>query len=516
MVWLHVIGLLLVLVWPSTALAQSKAGAAVAPKLESIRRYMEKGQAAYAAGNYQEAAQVFEQGYREHPYSAFLFNAGVAYQKLSDHERALANFREYLRVDPSAPDAQKVRERIRQLELDQQRGAGKVKPAATPAEEMKALVVVETQPPGAPLKIYLREQPSAPPFQAAAENPGWKLVATATAPANLTLDVGHYHLVVEAFAGHDATQTDLDVLAGRVLQFRAALSQGAFMSFLRVTSNVSGAKVYVDDRRKTRPPWGVAPYGALLGEGTHDVLVEAPGHVPKLTRVTLGRSEQHQLDVKLERVSYGRLSISAGRAELAVQVDGKLAGSLRGSGVPLELQLPAGSHRITLSSPGYKTYRGTVEIPRGQTLPVVAKMVPRFPRGAAWTQAVIGTVFVGAASVLGVESNRLYGEIEDDRDAGVLHNEDERISRGRIFAISADIGFAVGAVLGGLATYNFLRDPYPESSLAIRPAREFDAARGSRAPPEASSRASGRRRLAPGVSARARGSNAGLVLGGQF
>ena len=445
---------------------------------------MERGQGLYAVGNYQEAARVFEQGYREHPYSAFLFNAGVAYQKLGDNEHALTNFREYLRVDPSAPDAEKVRERIAKLEAEKSAPKGTpAKPGKRAAEDMKALVVVETQPPGAPLKIYLREQANTAPYRSGAENPGWKLVATSTAPANLTLDVGHYHIVVDSFSGYDATETDVDVMAGRVLQFRAALSQGSFMSFLRVTSNVAGAKVYVDDRRKARPPWGVTPYGALLGEGEHDVLVEAPGYEPKSTKVELARGEQRQLDVKLERVSYGLVRISGNVSELGVSVDGKSKGTWRSSRAPLELNLPSGTHRLTLSSPGHKTFTGSVEVPRGQVVTVRARMIPRYPRGAAWTQAAIGTAFLGAAIGLGIESNRLYGEIEDDQSAGVLENDDERITRGRIFAISADIGFVISAVLGGLATYNFVRDPLPESRAQFGAPRDFGAAdSGAEAP----------------------------------
>jgi hypothetical protein len=45
-----------------------------------------------------------------------LFNAGVCYQKLDKFDAALLKFRDYLRVDPNAPDAPKVTERIAALE----------------------------------------------------------------------------------------------------------------------------------------------------------------------------------------------------------------------------------------------------------------------------------------------------------------------------------------------------------------------------------------------------------------
>src|SRR5262245_50484761 len=91
-------------------------GASGAKRMEAIRQRMDQGQAAYVGKNYQAAAQLFEDGYAAYPYSAFLFNAGVCYQKLESFERALAKFREYLRVDPTAPDAAKVNDRIKALE----------------------------------------------------------------------------------------------------------------------------------------------------------------------------------------------------------------------------------------------------------------------------------------------------------------------------------------------------------------------------------------------------------------
>jgi tetratricopeptide (TPR) repeat protein len=80
-----------------------------AQTLEQIRQRMEQGLALFVGGSYEQAAAQFEQGYAEHPYSAFLFNAGVCYQKWNKPEPALAKFREYLKVDPQAPDADNVR-----------------------------------------------------------------------------------------------------------------------------------------------------------------------------------------------------------------------------------------------------------------------------------------------------------------------------------------------------------------------------------------------------------------------
>jgi tetratricopeptide (TPR) repeat protein len=99
---------------PSTAVAQTRSAS---QKLEAIRQLMEKGQGLYIAGNYQGAAELFEGGFQQYPYSAFLFNAGICYQKLNEADRALGKFRDYLKIDPGAPDAEKVRQRIALLEV---------------------------------------------------------------------------------------------------------------------------------------------------------------------------------------------------------------------------------------------------------------------------------------------------------------------------------------------------------------------------------------------------------------
>ena len=61
-----------------------------------------------------------------------------------------------------------------------------------------------------------------------------------------------------------------------------------------------------------------------------------------------------------------------------------------------------------------------------------------------------------------------------DRASGALEGSDSRGSRGRWFAIGADAGFAVAGVMGSLATYNFIKDPLPESSVKLGKLQEFD------------------------------------------
>lgn len=506
LIWL--VGLLLlVALFQAPEGAQAQAGKAVsAKKLELIRDRMERGQALFVAGDFAGAAKVFESGHAEQPYAAFLFNAGVCYQKLGQVDPALQKFRDYLAADPNAPDAAKVRGRIAALEATKgtpppvvdagaddggeqdggDAGADAAPPPPPPAlgvdnaESMKSLALIETDPPGAAIKLYARSTESARPFKLGGQNPGWQEVTKAQSPANLTLEVGSYHVVVEPYLDFKACDAAVEVKRAKVFHFRANLSQGEFMSFLRVAGNVIGAYVFIDDDRRARPPWGVTPHGELVSSGKHTLLVEAPGFEPYYQKLDLGRGEQKELEVKLVRVGHGYVRVDGNAPELKVSIDEKPAGVWRSGEAPLAVKADAGKHKLTITSSGYKTYEEVVTVPAGQILPLHADMVKKYPRGAAWTQAVIGAVFVGAGVFFGIQSDNLHEELDSDRKAGVLDEDDERVKRGRLFAIGANAGYAIGGILGAFATYNFIKDPLPESSAVKGKPVEFNDPRKQR------------------------------------
>jgi len=536
-----------------TATAQTRNAS---QKLEAIRQLMEKGQGLYLAGNLPGAAEVFEGGFKQYPYSAFLFNAGVCYQKIGDADRALGKFRDYLRLDPTAPDAEKVKQRISLLEMakgiptapvetggtggvgggptgDSAGAASPTTPTPPPVDDddsaMRSLVVVETEPPDAPLHFYSRTDAAAAAFQLGGQNPGWREIASARSPANLTLSVGKYHVVVEKFRDFNESHADIDVSPGHVYQFKANLSQGEFMAFLRVSANVKGGYVWLDDKKKERPFWGTTPHGELVSAGPHEVLVEAPGFEPLLAPVMVNHGEQKEMEVAMVRVGYGFLRIDSNAPEVKVRIDEQPKGVWKAGSEPLDVQSPAGQHKLTVLSEGRKTFEAIVNVPRGQVLPVHVKMIPKYPRGAAWTQAVIGAAVIGAAAYVGNESNKLYDQLEADGKTGRLEAGDSRATKGRWFAVGADAGFAVGGVLGILATYNFIKDPLPESSIRTDKPVEFDDPRKAqpvaslplRAPAQRlvreKLRAPGLAVAPPKLSVGAVGPDApGLFIGGKF
>lgn len=476
----NVLGWLLALLLCTLVAPVGAAQPSVDPTIEAIRSRMDEGQALFAAGKFKEAAQVFEQGYQGHPYSAFLFNAGVCHQKVGDLPEALVAFRRYLEKDPQAPDAAQVKERIAKIEAEIARAASsssagpeaKKESSDTAAPEtMKSLVVVETDPVGAPIKIYRREKDDGAAFSVASTT--WKLTAERESPAQFTLDVGRYHIVVEKFGQYNKSETDIDVSPGHVHQFKANLSQGAFMSFLRVRSNVVGAFLYVDDDGKKKIAWGRAPYGQLIAPGKHSVLIEAPGYEPARRQLELAAGEQKDLEIKLERVAVGVMRIDANVPFVEIFVDAAPVGKWKKGDVALEVELPAGEHALSVRSSGYKDLNTTIQVPRGQILPMRAELIATYPRGAAWAQAIVAAGLIGASTYFAVESNRLESELTAERARGTLTNSDARIDQGFWYSVGANGGFALGGVFGVLSIYNFVRDPNPDSSLRRGKRLEF-------------------------------------------
>lgn len=475
---------------PTAAWAQGSSGSSSdGARLNAIREQMDRGQGLFLAKQYEAAAQVFEEGYAAHPYSAFLFNAGVCYQKMGNAEAALASFQTYLQKDPSAPDAPAVQERITALQaalaaFAAQAEGGDAEQESQQAVEvpddetgMKSLVIVETEPPGAPVKIFRRKDEHTPDYREGAKNSGWSLVTARSSPVDLTLDVGRYHVVVEAFAEYNRSETDIDVSPGHVHHFRANLSQGEFLGFVEFTANVEGAKVYLDGGEKTGAVWGKTPHAAMVEPGPHVAVIDAPGYEPQTVEFEVEMGGKKPISVVLERVAFGIMRVDADVAEATIQIDERVVGLWRAGQSALEFQVSAGAHQVIVSSRGYKTLRKQVVVPEGQLVPMRAKMIRRVPRGAAWTQAILSAGFIGASIYFGVESNRLKNDLDADRARSILNASDPRINQGFWYSVGANGGFAVGGVLGALSIYNFIKDPYPEPQLYRGKPLEFDRVR---------------------------------------
>src|ERR1017187_4786378 len=133
-----------------TASAQEKA--APDPALQEAKVAFEEAQTLYTKDQFEEAAAKFMVAFDKKPFSSFLFNAAVAYEKALQYQKAVDAFQKYLEIDPQARDAADVKARVDSLKAVLTPLAvgvntpEKAAPQVLPAIATKGLVIIESKP----------------------------------------------------------------------------------------------------------------------------------------------------------------------------------------------------------------------------------------------------------------------------------------------------------------------------------------------------------------------------------
>ena len=99
------------------------------------RAHYEKGTAAYALGDFAEAARQYETAFRLKLDPALLYNAAQAHRRAGNRQRAIELYLNLLRVFPDAPNRQLARQHLDELrrQSDDSRGTAGVVPSPSPA-----------------------------------------------------------------------------------------------------------------------------------------------------------------------------------------------------------------------------------------------------------------------------------------------------------------------------------------------------------------------------------------------
>lgn len=453
----------LVCAFSGTASAQLTARQA----LELARTHMEQGQELYGSGRFVEAAEEFLAAYDARPFSAFLYNAGIAYERSGDLGRALALYERYLEREPGASDAAEVQAKIDAIRRQmtppspdtpetpdnppptQENPTPTVTQAPAPdPESMKSLLSVQTEPEGA--RIIVKQ--------------GTTTVAEGPSPFAHTLDEGEYELFVQ-HPDYRTVQQHVRIRAGKVYVVIIEMSQAQFLGYLRVSANVEGARVYIDDRSAGSQP---APYRADIPTGEHVVWVERPGYEPQEHRVEVGLGEQVDVRAELERVSHGRVRVIGNLRGANVYLDDREIGR-----IPVEADVPAGRHTLRVGADQMKDWEQELEVERGQVSPVRVRLALAPPRSNAFASATMSLVTLGTGIGLGVVANDREDELRAEREAGTLASDDPRIARGRVLAIGADVAFGLSALFAGVSVYLFVRDAGPDSEGTVLEPRDW-------------------------------------------
>jgi hypothetical protein len=463
--------------------AREAQSAPCAGAVDESRRHMERGFSLYDKKQFAEAAAEFDAAYRAQAFSAFLCNAAMAYQEALDFPNAIVRYKAFLAAEPNPPDLARIKSALAWLEAQVAAqaaaraadggvedggppAAAPLPPPSPPPVEMsrsfRSQIIVVSDPPDAPLTVWVRRTGTAP-FATkgqAAPGPGWERAITGVkTPYDLSLGAGSYHIVIDAFKDYKRSETDIELLPGRLYEFKANLSQGEFMGFLRVLTPAAGALVYLDDAPPhKRPPWGRAPHGALVENGEHRVWIEAPGYEPAGEKVSVEHGKTVELSPSLVRVAHGYLLVDGNADEVTVRIDGTPRGLYTTLGEPLRLRLPGGVHRLELEASGRKTFSGDVEVPRGQELGVHGRLSFKPARS---TTIATGALAVGAV-VGGIVLFRNASQPQPPPAPGMAPS-----NAPTYFRVGGVVSLGVGALLGFSTVYSIVTDPTPPSRVQL-------------------------------------------------
>ena len=425
-----------------------------ADALKKAQAAFDTAQIDYLQGKYDEAAQGFQDAFAARPFPQFLYNVGAAYhmkgKKLNDaaaYQKAVDFYKQYITQDPQAADKAKVEKSIGVLEAEIKRiGSAPPDPAKPPevsAEvqslgdvKTRGLIVVESEPGNA--TIYLDDK---------------KKGAFATTPWSGSLD-GEHKIIIEK-RGYKISESTVSADPSKLMVLRAVMSEEGYLGWVDITSNVPGAEIYMDD--KSVGAIAKTPLSQNFKPGKHTFFITAEGYDEYKQDVEVLPGQTYTVKAELRGAPVGKLDVlGMGIEDARIFVDGKLLCE-RG---PCIKSVPQGDHMISVDREDYKPYQRRVTIqPKTETSIKIA-LAPKPGRGDAIVAYVLGAVFIGGGTYLGLQSTKLHDDIKKEIDAGTTppDTNDPRLTRGKIYAISADACFAVGTITLLTAVYYTFRD----------------------------------------------------------
>ncbi len=428
--------------------------------IEDARHHMELGQDAFARREFEAAGAEFMAAYDASPFGAFLYNAGLAFEKAGKLSKAIELYKRYLDATTNASDAANVTAKIKELEatLAPSIGGDSQAPSITPKPDvkiteivMKSLISVRTNPKDAFVRIT---------------DAKGGLISETRGDSAMTVEHGAY-TVEASHPDFKTVTTEIRVSPGQVYIVVVEMSQGAFLGFLHVISDVPGADVYIDKKEEGSP--GKTPFGNAVPAGKHTLWVEKPGYEIHTQDFEMKLGQETRIEVAMRRLPFGTLLVKSNVQPTTVHVDGKLLGE-----APFEGKLPPGKHQLVVKSEGMKNYESPVDVNAGQRTKVLVRMNPKPSRTSAWVSAGTAVAFIVGGSIVGAKALELDRELEKERNEGRLASDDKRITKGFFLSLGADLSFGVAAVLSGLSIYYFVRDPLPPSEGKLLSPVDFE------------------------------------------
>jgi hypothetical protein len=436
---------------PQTASAQEQTAthAAPDPALQAAKAAFEEAQTLYTKEQFEDAASKFMVAFDKKPFSSFLFNAAVAYEKALQYQKAVDAFLKYLEVEPEARDAIEVKGRIESLKgvLSTHAASGKQTPEKVPEQVLpaiatKGLVIIESKPQGA--SVYLDDKSKG---------------VFAITPWQGSLEPKQTKLLLEA-KGFKPEERVISPRTDKILEIYISLSEQHFLGWIEVVSNVPGAEVYID--KLEIGAIGRTPYTGHLKPGKHSLWVQKAGYEASRKDIDVEPGTATTHTVNLELIGYGTLKAGSKASEGGkLIVDGVPACNL-----PCEQQLKPGDHVLQVQKEGMENYDGKLAVNRADSTFMDLSYSPKPSRVKAWTEAVFSAALFGGGIYLGVKGNQVKDDINKDiKDpTKLLNTSDTRKNTGKYYYIGADVCLGLGLVTAVLATWNFLESGPPSTA----------------------------------------------------
>jgi hypothetical protein len=439
-----------------TASAQTApTGATAAPgqapvdlALQEAKAAFEEAQTLYTKDQFEDAAAKFMVAFDKKPFSSFLFNAAVAYEKALQYAKAVDAFQKYLEVEPQARDAVEVRARIDSLKVVLAPPAAGTKAPeivaaqVLPAIATKGLIIIDSKPPGA--SVYVDDKAKG---------------VFAITPWQGSLEPKPVKLIFEA-KGFKPEERLVSPRTDKILELYISLSEQHFLGWIEVVSNVPGADIFID--RQEIGAIGKTPYTGHLKPGKHTLWVQKSGYevAKKEIEVEPGTATTHTINLELN--SYGTLKAGGKAGEGGkLSIDGAQVCSL-----PCEQQLKPGEHVLQVQEEGMENYDGKLAVNRADTTFMDLSYSPKPSRVKAWTYAVFSAAFFGGGIYLGLKGNQVKDDINKDiKDPSkLISTSDSRKDTGRYYYIGADVCLGLGLVTAALTAWNFLESGPPSTA----------------------------------------------------
>jgi hypothetical protein len=176
------------------------------------------------------------------------------------------------------------------------------------------------------------------------------------------LSPSRYGLEVQK-EGYQSVQTALQVKSGDAQDQKIkleSLAKGIFIS-----SQPPGADVFINGAKQS----GQTPVTLPLAAGQYNLVLRLQGYEAYAGGIQVKDNIQTQLHVPLNaksasRIAWAQVNSTPKGAEIVV--DGTSTGQL----TPARLQVPAGSHIVTLRLNGFRPAKTTVQVSEGSTVTV--------------------------------------------------------------------------------------------------------------------------------------------------